>query len=1175
MRARNFLSALDAVLCVLAVGCAAGETSSGGGETTSQTRDALTTSAIRVMGFELTSDWTASSGQLSVGPRRIEGSASLQVANPGYAVITSRALSTLGSGVSTLIGFDIQIPESQPNPSWFGAAQLFVNLPSRGINNVLVGQKDLTYMPRGIFQRVEFPMSASLQAALRSTFTDLRFSIVLSAPPGATPYLLDRLSFAHAESEQVDNSRNTAILGFETSSSWTTSAGSVSTVSRRTEKGKALSVMPSGYTVLTSDRLATPSSPSASVSYDVHVPHGQPNPYWPGETQLLVDLPSKGIFNHYVDRRDIGVLPADTFSRVTFTLPPAIASRLGEQFDDLRFKIVLNAPLGAGPFLLDRFRFGGTGAPSEKVDVTMPLPANVAPSKLLFLAKHDLTIGSRVRVPNLHETRMLAASLGGVSLGDFAEIDSVLGIGTVALGASTKVRGFVAGTSDVRLAAGAEVFGSSGGAPGPVAQATWTTVFEPASVSIHVQAGTHRQAAPGRYGSIDVSGGTLTLAPGEYRVDRFVVGSSGRVEFDTNRGSFVVFVRSELALDGSVNDLSLGQSHLPPRRARSSSWLYSGTVPTRVPVDFPGRLVAPDATVVPFWDPQRDPSLRPPVTGGIWAERIAIPTPPSALSGTIQALGPPVLDPWENSGVSTPLLNAVTDVRVGEQDDPTAGRSAANPVTVDADNPAFFGSFAWHSANEAGSGIAPYFHDGTWTSIIAEHIALRHFPSNDVGWGAALLPGAPSQSPATREQAVFETRTFNLFHGKTFQISRALVHQSDAQWIGLGSDSRPLFVRLNNGVRLVPVFIVAWDSPDQTARVATTFDFIPSLQFAAAETQVGLEPSFSGPFTNPGEAQVAGVRGAPQVPPDEIWSQCGIQFRVVGGVYLGPNPHSPFNPGTCVQNNQAGQDYAAGYPDLDARLRAALPTDMFETLFGDGIQAADSGGIRPIIIQYGQSSCSAYSGKTDAEGLGYIQINDDHGQVAAHEIGHTLFHSADHVSDATSLMSPSASGRSLTAEQCDLAATNAEPYDERLRAHYVALGWADATPLAPGPFPLGPALTPRPVNDLACCALPDGIRKIRTLASICFMVGGTRTSNCTVCCRSRRACPSDACCARSLDAFAAVDANECEAEDLAPVGSCTCCRFPGEPAGGCVDPLLPPEVCQAAGGGNCPVDPPT
>ena len=166
-------------------------------------------------------------------------------------------------------------------------------------------------------------------------------------------------------------------------------------------------------------------------------------------------------------------------------------------------------------------------------------------------------------------------------------------------------------------------------------------------------------------------------------------------------------------------------------------------------------------------------------------------------------------------------------------------------------------------------------------------------------------------------------------------------------------------------------------------------------------------------------------------------------------------------------------------------------------------------------------------------------------------------------------MRAGATARNLEADQCSAARSAAGPYDKRYHDFLVTRGVADPIERVPGPFPPGPSLSPSGLYSLTCCDLPDS-RKVRTLVGICRLLGGTKATSCNVCCKSRRACQADACCVHSPDTFSFVPLNDCEAEDVASVGSCTCCAFE-DPS--CPEVLMPTATCVERGGGDCPVGP--
>jgi hypothetical protein len=87
------------------------------------------------------------------------------------------------------------LPVEQPNPSWFGAAQLYVSAPSLGINNAYLGQHELTGLETGRFHELSYTLPAAIRSSLNgTTYSDLRFTIALNVPSGGTGvYYVDNL----------------------------------------------------------------------------------------------------------------------------------------------------------------------------------------------------------------------------------------------------------------------------------------------------------------------------------------------------------------------------------------------------------------------------------------------------------------------------------------------------------------------------------------------------------------------------------------------------------------------------------------------------------------------------------------------------------------------------------------------------------------------------------------------------------------------------------------------------------------------------------------------------------------------------------------------------------------------------------------------------------------------
>jgi alpha-tubulin suppressor-like RCC1 family protein len=167
-----------------------------GSEVTGWTESALVSADI--LGFETTAGWQVTTGTsvtLSQSTQHVQGNFSLGVRSPnGFAEIKSNQLSsTAVASIVSPVGFDLMLPTTQVNPSYFGAAQLYYDIPSKNVFNAFIGQVELTGRPTGVFQRVEFALSASQLTTLRSSYTDLDFKIALNLPTGETgTYLLDR-----------------------------------------------------------------------------------------------------------------------------------------------------------------------------------------------------------------------------------------------------------------------------------------------------------------------------------------------------------------------------------------------------------------------------------------------------------------------------------------------------------------------------------------------------------------------------------------------------------------------------------------------------------------------------------------------------------------------------------------------------------------------------------------------------------------------------------------------------------------------------------------------------------------------------------------------------------------------------------------------------------------------
>ena len=184
-------------------------------ENTQTVTQALTNSQGSVFGFEDPSLFS-SGAALTSSTTHAQGTFALGVHARGYTTVSSVALAAL-SGVSGTLAFELQLPTTQANPYWYGTAELFVSVPSKGVNNAYLGLQQLTGRPTGEFFEVSFGLPSSLVSTLAAGgYSDFTFTLALNVPSNATgSYLLDNLHFVNGPNSCGDFVEND-ILGWFT-----------------------------------------------------------------------------------------------------------------------------------------------------------------------------------------------------------------------------------------------------------------------------------------------------------------------------------------------------------------------------------------------------------------------------------------------------------------------------------------------------------------------------------------------------------------------------------------------------------------------------------------------------------------------------------------------------------------------------------------------------------------------------------------------------------------------------------------------------------------------------------------------------------------------------------------------------------------------------------------------
>ena len=149
-----------------------------------------------VRSFENTSAWIVTNGTASIMPGTIveHGAKSLAVVSPYLSTITSVKLNTEQS-VSKQIGLWVQIPTSQPSPSWHGDLTLNIKVPELSLD--YSASLSLLNVPTGTWAEVTFDLSDNAYRALAThSYSSLAYSITINPPNGQTgPYVFDDLHF--------------------------------------------------------------------------------------------------------------------------------------------------------------------------------------------------------------------------------------------------------------------------------------------------------------------------------------------------------------------------------------------------------------------------------------------------------------------------------------------------------------------------------------------------------------------------------------------------------------------------------------------------------------------------------------------------------------------------------------------------------------------------------------------------------------------------------------------------------------------------------------------------------------------------------------------------------------------------------------------------------------------
>lgn len=146
--------------------------------------------------FESIADWTSTTSPVDLTDEPVTDDAlALSIETNGWSVVTSRQFQAQDlPPVTARIGFDLFVPEPQPNPWWTGDLQLRLTCPNAGVYDLMLGQKNMTHFFQDEYNHVSFNIPTAALSALSSGHS-CRFSFVLNTAGQAGTFLLDRLGF--------------------------------------------------------------------------------------------------------------------------------------------------------------------------------------------------------------------------------------------------------------------------------------------------------------------------------------------------------------------------------------------------------------------------------------------------------------------------------------------------------------------------------------------------------------------------------------------------------------------------------------------------------------------------------------------------------------------------------------------------------------------------------------------------------------------------------------------------------------------------------------------------------------------------------------------------------------------------------------------------------------------
>ncbi|MCL4750266.1 MAG: hypothetical protein KJ015_08905, partial [Myxococcales bacterium] len=429
----------------------------------------------------------------------------------------------------------------------------------------------------------------------------------------------------------------------------------------------------------------------------------------------------------------------------------------------------------------------------------------------------------------------------------------------------------------------------------------------------------------------------------------------------------------------------------------------------------------------------------------------------------------------------------------------------SSPIVVNRDNPWFEG---WYSAPPGRWMFAAGTYSHVYSSSPFAGGHLRTFEFAEPSWnsiddwqtpirGDSLHGYGGYQTPDEAGWLKWAMRSGNLVPGGLYAATLAYSGPSGpSTWFKLADD-----------VLVVPVVVIAWRKnypaagdpqwQDFRTRAAALFDFIPFQGSRTTNWPADWGESsfwFPEPTMWPWTKFESEDPTAYYDPPDDVWTQCGIQFQVVAAFMFDA-------PKQFEQYCYAG---ARHFYDADSERN-----NLIEGAVGQHGRKLLVTDLSPVFAEFGYLACSNFWGNW-VVGSATFEIDradaSPPSNLVAHELGHVLLGSG-HSSAPGNLMRPApANDHGLDAFQCSTARAAARDFAARFWTFNRAIGRISAqNPYAPT-YIYGE--DPGPVSmEYSCCQ--NGSEKSWEQAGVCLLGGGDilPDQKCTVCCQIQQSPP--------------------------------------------------------------------